>query len=609
MLIKAALLAPVADAFTINAVEHRPTRGTPSDADYMGPPIHVNQHRLYVTGDNPNSDTPVVISRYQYIDCFKAPIANIPAADISAIGQDPNECLEVCKQEYPLTPSYEILMAIHVGATEGRCACVKETTGILASGFQVAEDSARCDSICKYYKNPLCGGEPDYWGVFREYDFQSLSAQGAYDPWRYIWYSVVTIREQSIQGGYGIADGIQPERYYLNAVDAYTGLAQFPYQMELSKLVYGIQYDIDGSMLVGMATELKTGRIRDDIDWVYTLCRIYINVTSVLEPTMQISFSQPINIVQPQSLNYLGFSPASAILSILNVFIFTQVEGAADKRLMKDRFYFLNIEDANIIKEDAVDFKVIQLFANEQYGDVSAIGPRVREAQFLAQEGQPKGSQTYVYLARVYHSEISEDTLVDWRWNVINPILLSEEAVIGAFQLYPGIGTSEHLYNKTAIVYRFVPPDPIYSAFTIHEVNIRTKGFKNWCNEDNGNVCQGTLSYETPYAGLYNREPGIPLSLKSPSLLTARFTIEAVSIIVDFDRSTLKGAKQIDENNDYVPDYVNESLMKTQCSCSVLGMRKVQKTQSQHVVFGKVLPKSRSSCQESSISQRVTQYF
>ncbi|OLP84111.1 hypothetical protein AK812_SmicGene35043 [Symbiodinium microadriaticum] len=36
--------------------------------------------------------------------------------------------------------------------------------------------------------------------------------------------------------------------------------------------------------------------------------------------------------------------------------------------------------------------------------------------------------------------------------------------------------------------------------------------------------------------------PGIPLSLKAPSFERARFTMEAGTIIVDFDRATLQGA-------------------------------------------------------------------
>ena len=34
------------------------------------------------------------------------------------------------------------------------------------------------------------------------------------------------------------------------------------------------------------------------------------------------------------------------------------------------------------------------------------------------------------------------------------------------------------------------------------------------------------MNYQIPYASLYNQEPGIPLSLKAPSLTDARFTME-----------------------------------------------------------------------------------
>eukprot|EP00971_Amphidinium_carterae_P043693 859956-Amphidinium_carterae.2 len=43
---------------------------------------------------------------------------------------------------------------------------------------------------------------------------------------------------------------------------------------------------------------------------------------------------------------------------------------------------------------------------------------------------------------------------------------------------------------------------------------------------------------EIPYAAIYNREPGIPLSLGAPRLELARFTMSAGTIVVDFDRPT-----------------------------------------------------------------------
>lgn len=88
-----------------------------------------------------------------------------------------------------------------------------------------------------------------------------------------------------------------------------------------------------------------------------------------------------------------------------------------------------------------------------------------------------------------------------------------------------------------------------------------------WCDKED---CQGTLPYDVPYAGIFNREPRIPLTLAAPSLVSARFTIEAGSINVNFDRSTLKGAIPKSEiPGDVLPTYVDykEQLVgKFDCS-------------------------------------------
>ncbi|CAE7761394.1 unnamed protein product, partial [Symbiodinium sp. CCMP2456] len=82
---------------------------------------------------------------------------------------------------YPGNDTGEIIVAVH----EGMCGCVLSDM----TTFREVPQSF-CTYYCKYYRNPICGGFPDYWGVFREYDFSSLTMQGAYDPWRYIWFSL-----------------------------------------------------------------------------------------------------------------------------------------------------------------------------------------------------------------------------------------------------------------------------------------------------------------------------------------------------------------------------------------------------------------------------------
>ena len=62
----------------------------------------------------------------------------------------------------------------------------------------------------------MCGGVDEnqvrYWSVFQEYDFQSLSAQGAYDANRNIFFSVVGLHDDRHWVG---DNSVFPERYFL----------------------------------------------------------------------------------------------------------------------------------------------------------------------------------------------------------------------------------------------------------------------------------------------------------------------------------------------------------------------------------------------------------
>merc|ERR1719183_1596170 len=147
-------------------------------------------------------------------------------------------------------------------------------------------------------------------------------------------------------------------------------------------LLYGLQYDIDSTRLVALHTSAKVGRLRKDMDWQYKLCTITINTTFETKPTLQVALA-PIQIpdMESNSTRMMAISGASTILSIkaLNCYIFTQASNAPQKKDMKDRVYFVRIPDGFIFNKGGVglvDFKILQIFANEKYGDVSAIGPR-----------------------------------------------------------------------------------------------------------------------------------------------------------------------------------------------------------------------------------------
>lgn len=558
---------PSTDAFVIQSIEHRPTMiqnvSTGKALPYA--PVDLRQQRLSENGNNPAVDTSVRLSRFQHVGCFRHAMS-ITTSALMGVYRDPNDCIEECKAQemYKNVPSNQLIVAVHNDPLQGRCGCaLKKAVG----DFDEAEDGAgMCTYQCKAYLNPICGGFPDYWGIFMEYDQNSMSAQGAYDPWRYVFYTVVSFKEKTIRGRYP-PDGVVPERYYLNAVDVDSGRSRFEFQMKLSGILYGLEYDIDSTRLVALLTNFLTGRMRTDLPWQYKLAVILVNTTNKYRPYMQLS-TAPIGLTEVRaavpdatqlvSPNYMAYSGASAIFSKLtNCYVFTQAHYSALKYQMKDRVYVVRIPDGFIIREEPIDFKVTALYSNQQFGDLSAIGPRL-DVSFGG------GRQSYVYLGRIYRSAVESRTLVDWAWSPINPQFLADPDIIGDFRLYPGVATTDHLFNKSAIAHRFKTANNSWGAFTLSEVGIRPPFlFNSWCNASTADSCQGTLDKNVPFSSIFNREPGIPLSLQAPSfVIPARFNMDASAIIVNFDRSTLQGARQIDINGDFVPDEIDTTLQR-----------------------------------------------
>lgn len=538
-------------AFVLDAIEHRPTYKVPPVGGYPGngakPPVDLKHEGLTSDGFVYGIDTSNNISRRTSIGCFQASF-EITTQISNGQTWDPNDCYQYCQQRYPNETSYDIIVAVHME----RCACVLRDMTLFKG---VAPEL--CTYYCKVYRNPLCGGFPDYWGVFKEYDFTSMTGQGAYDPWRYIFYSVVAVKEINIRGGLSIPQGIMPERYFLHAVSTTSGDALYQFQMPLAGLIYGMQYDILNSRLVGLWTEVTTGRIRNDVDWAYKLATIQINTAYLDLPRLSLILNK-VNVKYNITREYLAFTGASGIVSNQksDCFIITQAEVASLKKDFKEHVYFIRIPDGLIIYDDVVDFKILQMFTNEKYGDVTVVGPR-------AKAGGNDGAMIYVKLARVRRNTLENKTVIDWQYNPVNTEYVADDQETYDLHVYPGVAASEHLFNFSAIAHRRAPVKyRDKAAIVISTVNIRNKKMDDWCNSTTVSQCLGSIYNEIPYASLYNREPGIPLSLKAPGCVDARFTMEAGEIVVNFDRATLQGAITVSKNNDYVPTDIDYSTQQ-----------------------------------------------
>jgi hypothetical protein len=329
------------------------------------------------------------------------------------------DCVEKCLEKHADTPSSEVIAAVH----EKHCGCVVGGMNVFDEGLP-----EQCTYICKLYQNPICGGPGDFWGVFKEYDFKSLGSQGTYDPWRYIWYTVVVVKETTIQGASYATDGEVPERYYLHAIDAQYGEAKFQFQTRLGGIIHGLTYDIDGTRLVGLFNRMDVGRVNRSDPWDYMLATIKVS-TALAKVEMIPSFYK-IPITMPVSQNYMTFTGASAIIGTKDVFIFTQAEPATLKTNIVDRMYIVSIPDGKIIHEATLDFRVMQILANEKYGDVTALGPRKKTTSYLA-------------MARVTQNDAGQQ-LVDWQYNPINV------KPVGAYkQLQTGVREKEKVETKS----------------------------------------------------------------------------------------------------------------------------------------------------------------
>jgi hypothetical protein len=444
-----------------------------------------------------------------------------------------------------------------------RCGCALKTR--LRELFAEV-DTRFCDISCPAYANELCGGLPDYWGVFRDYDRLSLSGQGAYDPWRYIFYQVVTVEEPD-----GREIDTVPERYYLHAMSTSTGFALFEFQMRINPpgMLYGLQYDIDSTRLIALFIDAVTARV-EVRDWTYKLATIIVNTSDYVNPNiitlprvrMQMTTTtmfrpaaayQQSDVFQslPYPLEYLSFTGSSAIISQdgTDSFVFSQVEGAASKKDMKDRMFIISVPDGEVLKDEGLDFKVLQFLTNEKFGDISAVGPR-------ESIGKSYPVQQYIHMAQVRYSEEDDTKKVDWMFSAMAPHLLTDDGLIDDYWFYPSVSCSEHLFKKSMLTYKALPAANSGESWanipiTILQVDLEDKKlFKQWGTN-------GTMPPEVPWAPIYNREPRIPLSLAAPALLEARFDMEAGSIIVQFDQPTLKGAKPVDTDGDIVPDMID----------------------------------------------------
>eukprot|EP00397_Hematodinium_sp_SG-2012_P000097 GEMP01000097.1.p1 GENE.GEMP01000097.1~~GEMP01000097.1.p1 ORF type:complete len:1760 (+),score=318.24 GEMP01000097.1:65-5344(+) len=539
------------------------------------------------------------LSRYLHIGCFVGPritpsfITSNPDPDadiaIETEGQygDPNACVSFCTD--PIKNEEAVAGAVYVAVKQQMCFCFFDNDLSIFSEVQ----QSYCSYSCGPFANPLCGGQGQiqddsgissdtpYYSIFKEYDFLSMASQGAYDPWRSIFYQVVVVKERSIRSSKtdeGNSD-ISPERYYLHAVSTDLGNAMFQYQMELHDgMLYGLQFDLDDSRLAAIAISKATGRTPGLIQpWTHRLAIIAIDTRIATLPQLTISFFDlKLEGGFPSvSERYLSFVGASGIYSKRgqDTLIFTQLATSKSSHDTdaKDMLYAVDLGDpsggyasaGNVFYFVETDMKVLQIMVNEAKGTVTAIGPGA-------------GSK---HVFKKFGSIIYDDQQIKTFLPVsAGETLMMPQAVTSLYNelhLIPAVCTSEHIDNWSIMGARQLrdswdpeTDDPIGQTF--FKINIDTGVPEKYCRsvEQDPQCEKGIIDAEIPYAALYNREPRIPLSLPAAQMLSARFTKDGTHITILFDRITLKGSVPEDTNNDQLPDTINSNC----ASCLLMAM-------------------------------------
>ncbi|CAD7924048.1 unnamed protein product [Amoebophrya sp. A120] len=527
-------------------------------------------------------------SRWTYIGCFSAQdVTADHRANPPAQAYDPNACIEFCTgpggmkyNEY-----YEQQKQVTIGISKLSCACVVESMQL----FTEDKFHTMCTQPClPSFSNPLCGGDgdaqTDYWGLFMEYEFQSFGSSGAYDVWRYMWYTVVVIKDSTIDANGQLlqigAQQVVPERYYLHCANE-QGAAVFQNQIQIRNvMLYGLEYDTTGSRLVALALPNNVGRTpvvtqNTDDKWRYRLTTVEIDETDRMYPKLT-QVEHELNDENLQSLQYLYransqaqdnlvFTGVSCIISgYIRSYAITQVD-KNDKR--NDRFFLFSMqEDAGtgglarvkLIHQQPLGFKALQLYGNTRYGTISCVGPM-------------NGDMMYVVLGYLFEDDRDPNNK-QTRWtsyydesNKATGRYFGQQ-IISGFHVYPGGGASGPR-NSTFLSYRNYPESVardrprLETAYSVLQINAYSGSTDKWCQVE---ACETgdlhrSIDPDVPYANLFNAEAGFPLVLSAPKIEHARFTIEGLFLRIVFNMETTRGAIPIDTDGNRLPDRLDQT--------------------------------------------------
>lgn len=475
------------------------------------------------------------IGTWTFIGCYEA-------SDLSATssGLTPQTCVAAC----------DVVGRIRVAAVQGSsCYCLGG--GRLDLGPLVSEELCQTKCPADYFSgiSRQCGGEGKYFSVYEKYTFTHQTAQGCYDPRRFIWYQSVAIEVIKFN-----ATGVESYamEWYLHAASINSGEPLFPYHRPLDEMHLGLQYDLDSSRIIGYTLPYWGSKPAAQ-RWAPSV-RTY----RILSKDADISFSMsqvPFAFETGEISQFQLSNGISAVDALHDIYYVTmpsipQVPGFDDPRFYTTRLHGINLNtNEDILNGRVLEQSVVLLEVNAQTHELFAL---LKEENADLNEDS---SFYYVRLGKSYRSNASTSTLAvlfDWTFgaptvnHVINPYSYTQ-FINKVYQV--GATAVDHVSNTSFVVMRDSANaiDPIYIQDMNQEGLLRTEDFAPLESP----TVQGTW--------LLNTDPIIPLSLPAPKLQSARFSIDGRSIIVSFDSYTVEGALPIDLDGDDLPDNIDWS--------------------------------------------------
>jgi hypothetical protein len=415
-------------------------------------------------------------------------------------------------------------------------------------------DPSLCDIPCdSHYHNGTtlyCGGTERAYAVYEIYAFVHQTADGCYDPWRFIWYQVVAVLHEE----YGSDQRVRDTTFgwYLHAASINSGKPLFPYQHALGEeFLLGLQYDLDSSRIVGYSVPSWKGKTPTE-SWRPHVQVLYVN--SQREDQVRILPEKiQFPVEEGDSTSEALFSTGITALDALhNVYYLTvpivdaDSSGALDLTQYQTLLYAidLNVSAPNpVLLKVRLSQQIAVLEANSKTHNLFAL-MRDSTGFYYCELGHTEDGWQGEDEGRVFkrYFKWTFTSVVD---SLVNPygfeLFLDKYYQVQATSVDP-------ISNVTFLVYKDSPDAE--EPYQVKELNT-VDGYVRDFGELNSPSVQATW--------LVNTDPMIPLTLPAPKLLSARFTMDGRSILVSFDAYTAQGALPIDDNGDFIPDGIDNA--------------------------------------------------